>query len=279
MLVLSQHITFTVLAEANSTPINGVFVIQNDTILGSTDEKGNFTIYSDPALEHIYLKHISFEEKKVHKNLLEGGVIYLQEKSNVLSEILIETSKVKLEDIFQKKALLNFSRIVRSGKPSFSSHIALFIPKEKTGNFIIKSLYVKPTLGYWDKKTQIRYLPFRVNLYSVDSVSFLPGNKIIEDGILTQKSAGDELVTVDVSQYDIKFPNDGIFVVVELLERKDSYNDRPAFEAVLPSKNSAFKSYIKVDPGGEGDFAEWKQVSYYDITYSYDFGIQIQKTD
>lgn len=68
----------------------------------------------------------------------------------------------------------------------------------------------------------LKYLPFSANIYSVDTLTKLPKDPIIKEKIIVRKKDNKYWVKVDVSEYQIKIPPEGLFIIMEILD-KDTY--------------------------------------------------------
>ncbi len=64
-------------------------------------------------------------------------------------------------------------------------------------------------------------MPFRVMLYSVDSATGKRLNKLIPDTLIVNAKQGNEWFSVDVSEYNVLMPEDGVFAAMEWLPDDD----------------------------------------------------------
>lgn len=96
--------------------------------------------------------------------------------------------------------------------------IALFIEnKSKEELQIEKVNYFVGDKGNFDR-------PFRVMLYSVDTITNKPLNKLLPDSIIVKSERGNDWFGVDLSGYNLVFSKSGFFVSMEWIP-DDSFNN------------------------------------------------------
>lgn len=104
-------------------------------------------------------------------------------------------------------------------------------------------------------------MPFKVSLFSVDSINKIPDKKLIDESIFVQKDKNNK-IEIDVIEYDIDFPSNGVFVVVEILSvdyyvsKGFKYNKGPSFKYLEKLNNE-----------------NWEKIK----DFIYKFGIEILK--
>ena len=115
------------------------------------------------------------------------------------------------------KRLGNFKNRPRGFQSVYmpQGQIALFIENNLGENSIIKN--VRYFIG--DKGNC--HMPFRVMLYSVDTITGKPMNKLLPDTIVVNAEHGNEWFNVDLSAYNLTFPTNGIFASMEWIPDDD----------------------------------------------------------
>ena len=93
--------------------------------------------------------------------------------------------------------------------------IALFIENNLNVNSKIQN--VRFFIG--DKGNCLK--PFRVMLYSVDTITAKPLNYLLPDTIIINTKNGNEWFSVDLSAYNLTFPINGIFASMEWIPDDD----------------------------------------------------------
>ena len=176
-----------------------------------TDANGKFkfpktTLSKKAKLE---MSCIGFETKNF--NASNQQIFYLNEKTEVLNTVLIkkETKKMSIiESLIPYERNLGFNAIAVNFFPFDEVNMAHKITKLRY--HIIDMGGVKG----------LKYLPFKVNLYSCDSLG-MPNEKILKDDILAKKDNNKIWFEIDISKYNIKIPKQGIYVAFIVLDKKD----------------------------------------------------------
>ncbi|MHC0441671.1 carboxypeptidase-like regulatory domain-containing protein [Flavobacterium sp. 3-210] len=238
-----------VYSEENNLPISNVTIktfSKNGSKYFVTDENGKFEIPNNDKnkIDYIEISSLGFK-KLIKKTILD--TIYLATETNQLDEIIIN-SKSELKD------MLSFFEKLNTLEANFSwdNKAATFIPKNKENKEIRNLLYA---VSDFKGVKNLKYLPFKANLYSVDSLG-MPNKPILEEDILVKKENDENWVKVDISKYKITIPEEGVFVVFIILGEEDyKYQDFirsyigwispvPALKAYKYNKNYIRKSYI-----------------------------------
>lgn len=93
--------------------------------------------------------------------------------------------------------------------------IALFINNQT--NFESEIQNIRYFIG--DKGDYTK--PFRVMLYSVDSITGRPLKSMLPDTLFANATEGNKWTTVDLTEFYIKMPKNGIFASMEWIPQKD----------------------------------------------------------
>lgn len=99
-------------------------------------------------------------------------------------------------------------------------------PEEFLGKHLLIKNVIVHTTGLRSKKR--RYYPFKVNLFPVNGKQSYPN---IADSLITsittaRKKGDSDIVSVDVKDYNLTMPEEGVFVGFETLSKKEHPNDR-----------------------------------------------------
>ena len=190
--------------------VNVVFKDSTAIFTTLTDANGKFkfpktTLSKKAKLE---ISCIGFETKNFNPSTQK--VFYLNEKTEVLNTVLIkkETKKMSIIESFLPYVHnLGFSRIAVNYIP--------YIEKRKNVET------VKFHLVDFGGVKGLKYLPFKVNFFTVNNENGKPDKKILMEDILIKKSNNKKWVEVDFSNFNINVPPEGIFVAFIILDRKD----------------------------------------------------------
>lgn len=267
---------FKVKDSLDNKPIEHVFIIQKNLLKASTDKDGNFNFKSNNKKDSLVFYHMGYKLLKISvDDLSYKKYIYLKPIEKELKEVIITQSQ-KRKEIYPPKKASNFLMINKPAKIWYSSQIALYIPHKIDFNeYLINKIFIHTVKGYWDKDESSKYVPFKVNLYSVDSITKLPGEKIFADNYIIQRDINKNRIEVLLLER-LNFPIDGIFIVVETFDQ-DQTNNRPAFLRVKNPKNSQFQSYFKSLLIKDGKYSEWTNNRLSNIDANYYFGLEIVK--
>ncbi|WP_264543774.1 MULTISPECIES: carboxypeptidase-like regulatory domain-containing protein [Flavobacterium] len=250
----SQEFAFEgyVFSKETKMPIEGASITFNFggiTLTKISDIKGRFKINDTNSLKSVKISHLSYQIREYSK--ISDTIFYLEEIVRNLDQVNLVN--YKNNQIYTlpftnklKKSTCNFS---------WNNTIAVFIPSEESNKSrIIKNLIYE--ISDFQGVKGLEYLPFKANLYSVDNLSGLPEKPILENSIETKKNDKNRYVKIDVSQYNLTIPAEGIFIVLEILN-KDKYPTSfiqskigtisavPAIKAYAYNRNYIRKSYIK----------------------------------
>jgi hypothetical protein len=105
----------------------------------------------------------------------------------------------------------------------------LNIPNEEVAEYIPNNTHLTGTIASVefaiDNTKKGIGKPFKVNLYSKTGDSMYPGAILIKDSVIVYNPKKNAIVTVDISQYGIRVPDNGFFVGFETLS-PSWYSDR-----------------------------------------------------
>jgi hypothetical protein len=130
----------------------------------------------------------------------------------VLKETVFEIAPAKISSRDFKKINMGNNRNIPSGSLYMDTNgqqVALFVENEKKVNGKILCLnYYLSSSGNTDA-------PFRVRLYSVDTVSGSLGDDLIDDMIVVKPDIKKGWYSVDVRKLDIMVPENGFYIAME----------------------------------------------------------------
>lgn len=136
--------------------------------------------------------------------------------------ILLDTVTISKNNYNGKEVLLGLlnkrSKILSSA--TIGHEIVLYIKNTGNAKAMVKSFSFKV------KKWGEHQTAFRVHFYEKTAGSTVPGNEIILDDIVVYSNSKSKLVEIDVSQYNIELPADGLFAGVEWLGVTDADGKR-----------------------------------------------------
>lgn len=128
-----------------------------------------------------------------------------------------DTLKLTLDPQLLKTVKVSASKTRDTGYtggylPTIDEEIAEYIPNIKHIKGMISSVEVKLLDDHSGLKT-----PFKINIYTKQKDGFNPVDTLIKDSVIIENPTGHHLVSVDVSRYQLQFPDGGIIVSFQTL--------------------------------------------------------------
>ncbi len=190
-----------------------IFNLKTGTI---TDKNGifHFEITSgNLTYDTINFSYVGYETNKMSIGdfIQSGETITLKEKPVILEEIEVIPKKYSIVNIGikDKKSLgVQYANVFNGNKGNFIEN-----KKKQTGWIKSVSYYIHPD-GY-------PTTPFRVRIYEVDE-NKKPGKDILDKNVVVSAS-GPGWFKVDLSEYNIPFPERGVFVMMEWINSGDKF--------------------------------------------------------
>jgi hypothetical protein len=153
---------------------------------------------------------------------LENKIISLKSSNISLGEVVVMPKKYKTVElgIFDKKPE---SKQVTN---VFNNRIGNYITNKKQQIGWIKSVSF-----YIDAEGHPE-TPFRVRIYDLNREKNCPGNDILNENLIVSATESGWF-TIDLTNYNIQFPIEGMFVMMEWINSGDKY----FYEKEMPKKN------------------------------------------
>lgn len=215
----------------------------NDTLIFISNNAGQVIIQQD--ITPFSVSHINYRDTLVAQH---SSRILLAPLERKLDRLVIN-SEEKENKLLTGVAGLFYDFRINLGH---NTKAALLIPQDKKNRGrSIKSLKYEVIDVYGVKN--LKYLPFRAALYSVDTLTGMPGVKIYDAGII-EKQDNKKWVSITVKE-EIIVPENGLFIVFECLG-DDFYGDRtiwskqglidaaPSLAAEMYNSSNPHKSFI-----------------------------------
>jgi hypothetical protein len=273
--------TIQILNKKDSTAIESANIFIENKFITNSDNQGYFSINTLKDFKTIKISHVIFGDAFFTKDkIINTDKIYIEERTNNLEEVMISFHKKIKKLIFPEKDILSLKNYGVSFP--FNSEVAIYVPNnDLLENYIIKQIIIKTEKNQFIKNNNSKFVPFEVNLYSVDSVKGIPGEKIFKDNFFAIRNKNEENVTVDLGDISrTLFPKNGIFIVIGLFDEeyynKIGYFEKPSFKVVRKKKKSNFKEYHRMLIDGEK--GDWIEPMYSKINLQcFYFGLEIIK--
>ncbi len=280
---------YRVLSALDSIPIENAYVSINGFLETVTDKSGRFKIKND--FETIQISHLVFNPIVMTKfDLNEENTIYLNEKIEGLDEILIKSNKTSKILLPSEELGIGLHR-KKGFRLNQNSVYVTFIPNDIGEECLISKIIVEVYGEMYQENTNKAFMPFRVNLFTINKETKLPGEKLLKESLLTSNKGRSEskMVYVDISDYLIDFPKEGIFVTVESLNllELESFNipaHIPSFRAIKKKNKSKYVGYQRVYTWNrltmdkDSIYIDWidKKMNSGILRNTYNFGIEVE---
>ena len=257
-----------------------------------TDAKGRFSL--DKNASSIRITYIGYQSLDLKTNILRD-TIFLTQSTEVLTEVSVPGEKRKYQRILPKRAINNyFMENFGTGAPISTILMkAIFIPNEsKNTSKLISKIILYPTdyntasLGRkakFKKQKDQKFAPFKINLYTVDTLIGIPVRQLFVKDITVQLQEGETKLIYELTlEQQLNFPAEGIFISISTFDKEYyeaiGFKTGPAFKTIGISEQSAFKVYEKsfafYDEGNPN--AKWfRDKSMWDRKNTYYVGLEI----
>lgn len=180
-----------------------------------TDSAGNFSIRSENSDDTLEFNSLGYEMQKYSIGDLNNSMRIIELKPHIfeLKEVVVVPKKVKsmrLGITSKKPWRFQIANI-------FGGQYGTYINNEnkKTGHVRAVSFYITE-IGFPDA-------PFRIRIYAKDQLNGCPGKDLLNESVIVSNTKGEGWFTVDVSEYGIDFPLDGMYVMMEWVYSGDQY--------------------------------------------------------
>jgi hypothetical protein len=226
----------------------------------SSNEDGTFRMYLNEKYMtgKIHISCLNYKDTIVQANTLQNSVLYLQPKNEILNEIILTRKleqKVVLDPV--KKGIISMhSRGLRM--------VAKYFPNTKKNKCC--SYLTKITIEFPRRKNQNSKFRFRV--FSADKATGKPAEDLLLENIPVTISEDDTQVVLDVTDHNIKMPDNGFFVAFEKLfipynkygkNEKDPTEEGFYSPVIGVTKSKAFRKYSRNYIFTKG---EWLELPY-----------------
>lgn len=266
------------IASSAKIPIIDALLIIDNTPRYISDSIGNVEIKFEDLKSSISIRHLNFKPK-TFENWINQDTLFLEEKLEELQSIEIIASnktKKKIETLFPKSSARNIlpENFGKSGSLNNNIELALFFPNEKYKGKVIKKVHVhtndyKVIEDLKNKKSTKRKgaknSPLKVNFYSVDSIYFVPKEKIFKEDFIIACQNNEEFAILELTfDEEFEFPLNGVFISIKNLS-KEEYNNLgidfpPGIKLIGASKENKIIPYFRYLHQGED--ALWQKYHY-----------------
>jgi len=180
-----------------------------------TDSTGNFSIQYKSIDDTLEFNSLGYNMQKYSIRDLNSSINIIELEPHIfeLKEVVVVPKRVKtirLGTISKKPWRLQIANV-------FGGQYGTYIKNEnkKTGYVKAVSFYITK-IGFPDA-------PFRIRIYAKDRLNECPGKDLLNESVIVSNTEGEGWFTVDISEYGVIFPMDGMYVMMEWVFSGDQY--------------------------------------------------------
>ncbi|MGJ8593372.1 MAG: hypothetical protein ACSHXF_12545 [Aquaticitalea sp.] len=201
------------------------------------DDEGLFIFTKKlyPDVDSLYVSALGYKERTIASADLTK-LIFLESDIDELNEVVIRT---KIDRKFKEETLKPYldDDYYHCWLPTIESEIAVYFPNEREQDHQVVTVHFPITLESkdWEQRKkknaekQTFSTLFKAKFYSNDNG--FPGKELIYETIVFRATEkGGDVYNLDVSEYDIMMPENGMFVSLQVL----GYTDKSG--KLLPNK-------------------------------------------
>lgn len=223
--LVAQTVTFkgTVLDKITKEPV----VYANISFLKikkgiSSTEKGTFELDITPKdlNRKVHISCLNYQDTIVLAKDLQNKTIYLNPKPYELDEITI-TQKLDKELVIDKYKRRDIKTSFGSSKGNPWIITKFFDYKDAYE----ETPYLKDVTVYFGSLLMRKKGKFRIRMYAVDTTNNKPGEDILTDNLVVTMKKVNGKIKVDLSDYDIEIPKEGLYIGIERLEIPYNFNE------------------------------------------------------
>jgi len=231
-LIISSY-----LFDANSNnPIPYASIIDiTDNKTGTTsleDGSFNLTLPGETKEHRIFISSLGYNDTTLTvEHLLQSDTLYLKPTVYSLPDVVVSNNPMEVVKIGEKNAEIlrkNGNSINYSASVGFSWGAYIEVKKKEAGGFLDTLNVFIGDKGYPEAPMLLRILKFKGKFkfqYRLPIAQFR--DLLQEEVIVTSENSG--WLTINLSQYNIKIPESGLYILFTPLEKGDKYRYKTSF--------------------------------------------------
>lgn len=245
--IFAQPKLFRFIEKETNKPIPDADVYTDSVFVGATNYNGNIKIDVSGSYKNVIVSHVTYEKRIISRDSLAVRKVYTIKKLGyVLDEVVVDSRTDNDSTSYLYRAF------------SYGLRVATHIRATSGDKITILKFKVSNTLGV----KGLIFLPFMANVYTIDSITKLPGKPLLPEDVLVENKNGATWATVDISKYDIKVPKQGACVVF-IIPHTD----------FIPGQDGFYKTFTvmsKVGPIAAVPYLKWEHTSHENSGFLYD---------
>lgn len=193
------------------------------------DELGKFTIEMDKT-DTLLVKSLGFKSKYISNFISDNVTIVLEPDTFLLSTV---TVLPKNQEILEKGFTSNKAKGGYRSRPG--TIIAYLIQKDNSLN---NKQFLKD-VSVFIANDEVVNTPIRIRCMSVSTTIVQPEKDIYKESIILKPDKGGKWYKIDLINFNIEIPENGIFICFEYFEDKPSYY----VESIIKNSNGSKTKY------------------------------------
>lgn len=175
----------------------------------STTEDGSFHMYLDQKhlKGKIHISCLNYKDTIVNAVLINNQTLLMQPKQNTLEEVVLTK---RINRTFHRDKIKKQVYGVHSAGMRM---MAKYFPKDKKNKYCN---FIASVTIYFSKRHN-KKSKFRVRLFNKDAITGLPKDDLLNVNLPITIKEKQLKVSVDLSNYNIEMPKDGLFIAFEKL--------------------------------------------------------------
>jgi hypothetical protein len=200
-------------------PFATVEIIKDvDGIGAAAYQNGEFNLFIPEKLIHdtLTIKALGFETKKIPiQSLNREEYIYIELSATTydLSEIVIQAGPSTVKEFGNSK----ISKWTGGLLTKNLTQIAVYIENSKNEHGVLKDI------SFFISKSGKPKATVRIRVYGFNPIEETIGEDLLHETVIFSPKKRFGWNTIDMSDYNIEFPENGIFIAIEWILTKDKY--------------------------------------------------------
>jgi len=202
---ISAQIKGVVKDSLSGNPIPYVNIwVENENVGSTSEENGTFSINTTKKSKNLIFSSLGFEKKIIKAS--EASEVNLKPIAYDLEEVVISKS-IGTKEIEIGKTKTEMYQAFDNG-PRIDTKFFPYFPAYK------RTKYIKQVTIYTDSRIENAII--KIHFYNVESNGF-PGEELLDKDFVVTVKKGTKINRFDVTEFNLKFPKDGVFVGFEKL--------------------------------------------------------------
>lgn len=218
--------------DIDGNPIPYVSIWIEDENTGTSSEENGTFFLENPKNKNVLFSAVGFKDKIL--KFSEVSNVILERQVFQIDEVVVQSPKKR-----KQKTIDDYSGIVRVNSREITAKFFAY------SDVVEKHPFVKQITFYASSK--IENAKVRVRLLQANSDKS-PGENLTEDGELVTLKKGSHDVTVSFENRNIKFPENGLFVVIEPLSINENKYYKEITQKGITGEKRKVKTFVGYEP-------------------------------